>query len=199
MINNRKVPIQKLRVTTDPAMFPFEITDEIDSLQQGIIGQDRAVHAMEFGLKVKQRGYNLFLVGPVGTGKTTYAETMVRQIAKEKAKPKDWCYVYNFKHPDSPQALSFPSGTGTVFKKRINELLRDVEREIRKSFTSDDYEKQRGFILDTFEKKAEEMWKGLSQFARELNFSLERTQQGNFALFPMQFGKRITKEEFKAI
>lgn len=199
VLDQRKVPINKLSVTTDPAIFPFETTNEINSLQQGIIGQDRAVHAMEFGLKVKQRGYNLFLVGPVGTGKTTYAETMVRCIAKGKAKPKDWCYVYNFKHPDSPKALSFPSGTGTVFKKKINELLRDVEREIRKSFSSDDYDKQRGFIFDSFEKKAEEMWKGLSQYARELNFSLERTPQGNFALVPLQFGKRITKEEFKAL
>lgn len=199
VLEKRKVPIQKLRVTTDPAMFPFEITNEIDSLQQGIIGQDRAVQAMEFGLKVKQRGYNLFLVGPVGTGKTTYAETVVGQIAREKTKPKDWCYVYNFKNPDSPKALSFLSGTGSVFKSKMAELLRDIEREIRKSFTSDDYEKQRGFIIDTFEKKAEEMWTGLSQFARELNFSLERTQQGNFALVPLQFGKRLSKEEFKAL
>jgi predicted ATP-dependent protease len=199
VLEQRKVPVEKLRVTTDPAVFPFEITDEIDCLQQGIIGQDRAVHAMEFGLKVKQKGYNLFLVGPVGTGKTTYAETFVRQVAKEREKPKDWCYVYNFKNPDAPKALSFPNGMGCVFKHRMDELLRDVEREIRKVFTSDDYDKQRGFILESYEKRAEEMWKVVSQFARELNFSLERAPQGNFALIPMQFGRRLTKEEFKAL
>lgn len=197
--DNRKVPIEKLRVTTDPAIFPFETTNEIDALEMGIIGQHRAVHAMEFGLKVKQSGYNLFLVGPVGTGKTTYAATKVRQIARTKSCPMDWCYVYNFTNSDSPKALSFPPGTGSVFQKKINELLRDIEREIRKTFSSEEYEKQKRFIVDTFESKAEEMWKGLSLYARELNFSLERTQQGTFATVPLQFGKRISQEEFKSL
>lgn len=199
VLQERKLSLNQLRVSTDPAMFPFETTGEIDSLHQGIIGQDRAVHAMEFGLKVKQTGYNLFLVGPVGTGKTTYASTKVRQIARSKSQPLDWCYVYHFKQPDAPQALSFPSGTVVNFQKRISELLRDVEREIHKVFSSEDYEKQKRFILDTFEAKAEEMWKELSLFARELNFSIERTQQGTFATVPLQFGKKITQEEFKTL
>jgi lon-related putative ATP-dependent protease len=199
ILEQRKVPVAHLRAETSPDVFPCETTDQMEPLQDGIIGQERAVRAMEFGLKVKRSGYNLFIMGPPGTGKTAYARAKVRQAAAHEATPNDWCYVYNFTQPDRPLALSFPAGEGAKFKARIEELVKDIEREIRKTFASDEYEKQRRSILQAFEKKVQGIWKRLDELARDLNFSLERAPEGGIATIPLMFGKPISNEEFSRL
>ncbi|WP_027416084.1 ATP-binding protein [Aneurinibacillus terranovensis] len=195
----RKVPVHLLRLMTQPEEFACETTREVEPLREGIIGQDRAVKAMDFGLKVRQSGYNLFLVGPSGTGKTTYARTKIREIANSKPVPLDWCYVYNFDRPDCPNVLSFPAGTVRIFEGQIDELLRDVEREVRKVFAGDDYEKHRRFVIQNYENKAKDIWKQVEDHARELNFSLERMPQGEIVTVPLQFGKPLSKEEYNQL
>ncbi len=198
-LEKRKVPIEQLRTSTPPEAFPCETTEQIEPLKEGIIGQDRAVHAMEFGLKIKKAGYNLYVAGPPGTGKATYTQAKAKQAAKGKPTPKDWCYVYNFLHPDHPLALSFPAGEGREFKARIDTLLQDIEREIRKTFAGEEYQKSRRERMQNFEKKAQERWKELDELARELNFSLERTGEGGIATIPLLFGKPISNEEFNRL
>ncbi|MFT9849557.1 Lon protease family protein [Aneurinibacillus sp. REN35] len=198
-IQKRKVPLDKLRVTTPPEAFPCETTAQIEPLQDGIIGQDRAVRAMEFGLKVKKAGYNLYVAGPPGTGRTTYTRAKAKQAAEGGSAPDDWCYVYNFLHPDRPLALSFPAGEGKSFKTTMDELLRTVEREIRAAFASDDYQEHRRFIMRNFEKRAQEVWKRMDELARELHFSLERTPEGGIATIPLLFGKPISNEEYSRL
>jgi len=192
----RKVPVERLRVQTSPEAFPCETTEQIEPLREGIIGQDRAVRAMDFGLKVQKAGYNLYVAGPPGTGRTTYTRAKAKQAARNKPTPADWCYVYNFSRPDHPLALRFPAGEGREFKTRMDELLRDVEREIRKIFSGEDYQKHRRFIMQNFEKRAQEIWKQMDQLARELNFSLERVPEGGIATIPLMFGKPLSNEDF---
>ncbi|MED0680755.1 ATP-binding protein [Aneurinibacillus thermoaerophilus] len=198
-LEQRKVPVSKLRVMTPPEVFPCETTAEIEPLKEGIIGQDRAVRAMDFGLKVRKHGYNLFVAGSPGTGKTTYAKVKARQAAEGKPVPDDWCYVYNFTRPDHPLALSFPAGEGMKFKARMEELIQDIEREVRKTFAGDEYEKQRRQVLQNFEKRAQEQWKRLDELAREFNFSLERTSEGGIITVPLMFGKPLSNEEFNRL
>lgn len=198
-LEKRKVPIAQLHASTPPEAFPCETTEQVEPLKEGIIGQDRAVHAMEFGLKIRKAGYNLYVAGPPGTGKATYTQAKAKQAAKGKPMPEDWCYVYNFSYPDHPLALSFPAGEGKEFKMRMDTLLQDIEREIRKTFAGEEYQKSRRERMQDFEKKAQERWKELDELARELNFSLERTGEGGIATIPLLFGKPISNEEFSRL
>lgn len=102
--------------------FSFKTTEEITPFTSGIIGQSRAVKAMDFGLRVKQEGYNIYMAGITGTGKTTYARTLTRRESKKTTLfPPDLCYVFNFEEPEKPRALKLPAGTGIHLKKRYGQ------------------------------------------------------------------------------
>ena len=94
-----------------PDEFSFKTTADLEAWK-GIIGQERAVKAFDFGLAVKMKGYNIYMAGPSGTGKTTYARYSTEKIAAMESAPQDWCYVYNFQDPKKPIAISFEAGTG---------------------------------------------------------------------------------------
>ena len=105
-----------LRKSCRPKSLKFETTKELIPLK-GIIGQDRALRSLEFALTIDYQGYNVYLAGPLGTGKTTLARYMLENKARQEPCPSDWCYVYNFESPDCPTALELPAGKGKQFKK----------------------------------------------------------------------------------
>ena len=110
MYNNRLEP-EKLVNKCDPSLFEFETTEDVKPMED-IIGQERAVKAMDFGLTIKRHGYNIFMTGITGTGKTSYARSIIREIAEKEPVPDDWCYLYNFQNPGEPMALNLPAGMG---------------------------------------------------------------------------------------
>jgi hypothetical protein len=146
------LPYQMLRKGCDPNFFPFKNTSEIEPLQ-GIFGQERAVKAMEFGLKVRIRGYNLFMSGMTGTGKTSFAENYIKKIAEQGKVPEDWCYVYNFDKPIQPTAMNLPAGLGKVFQKDMDDFIKVLMLEISKAFDSEDYEREKTDIVKEYQNK----------------------------------------------
>ncbi|MDQ0215136.1 lon-related putative ATP-dependent protease [Oikeobacillus pervagus] len=190
-----KVPVSKLSSHCDGQMFQFETTAEIEQKQSELIGQKRAVDAMDFGLTVKQPDYNLFVVGPSGTGRLTYTQQKVGNLAKEKTVPHDWCYVYNFENPDRPLAISLEAGVGARFHHDIEVLLKDIERLIRKTFSEEPFENKRRTLLAGFEKQIEQSWKDLEDFASNLNFRVEQTPSG-IDTYPLRFGRPLEKIEY---
>lgn len=104
-----KIPVSMLAPIVDPDQLGFDDTSELDPLSE-IIGQERAVEALEFGLEMKSGGFNLYVSGPVGTGKGTLIRQMVTRLAKAGPAPADWCYVNNFQDASRPVCLSFPAG-----------------------------------------------------------------------------------------
>ena len=112
----------QLRNSCLPEDFAFKTTAELKPME-GILGQERAVKAFDFGLAVKMKGYNIYMSGPSGTGKTTYARNSTEKIAAAEPVPMDWCYVYNFQNPKKPIALSFEAGVGKVFKEDMMKLV----------------------------------------------------------------------------
>lgn len=191
-----KVPVEKLRGDVRPEDFPFETTEDIDSLSDVIFGQERAARAIEFGLKVKQPGYNLFIAGPSGSGKSTYALAKATGVAKQGSAPDDWCYVYNFEHPDHPTAISFASGGAVRFKQDMENLVKDIERSLRSVFASEEFEKKRKEVHKSGNDQLEKIWKQLELYVKEQNFSMEKTAQG-IVTVPLRFGRPLTPEEFK--
>lgn len=198
MSDQWKVPVEQLKGVYKPEDFPFETTEEIEALTDVIFGQERAERAIEFGLKVKQPGYNLFIVGPSGSGKSTYAQAKVQEVASKGSVPDDWCYVYDFEHPDHPMALSFPAGKASEFKQAIEHLVKDLERTIRSAFASEQFEKKRKEVHKSFNDQMEKIWKQLEQYVKDHNFGIEKTAQG-MATVPLRFGRPLSPEEFKAM
>jgi ABC-type dipeptide/oligopeptide/nickel transport system ATPase component len=100
----------------DPALFQFTSTEELPELEE-TIGQGRALNAIDFGLNLDSKGFNIFILGESGTGKSTTIKTIIRKKAADEPVPTDWCYVYNFKDPDIPLAISMEPGRASVFHK----------------------------------------------------------------------------------
>lgn len=198
ILERHRVPVSKLTASFPADKFPFETTAELDKMPNQMIGQSRAEQAMEFGLSVEQSGYNLFVVGPSGTGRLTYTLNSVKKLAKEQPVPNDWCYVYNFENPDMPIVIPFPAGTGQQFQKEIENLLLDIERELQSAFGNENFEKENRKIIEEYRTKIGTLWEEIDQFALKNQVKVERTPQG-INTIPLYLGRPLTVQEFELL
>jgi len=174
--------------------FEFKTTDELEPLNS-IIGQERAVEAFDFGLQVKKKGYNIYMSGPPGVGKTSYAKLSCEEIAKKEKTPYDWCYVYNFSNPRSPLALKFEQGHGKQFKEDMNELIVIFENEIQKAFNTDDYEKQKSDVRRKYDSNRDELMKKMNDIATAHGFAIKSTNAGIYFM-PVVEGEPVGEEQY---
>ena len=171
----------QLKNSCVPEDFDFRTTAELHPLD-GIIGQERAVKAFDFGLAVKMKGYNIYMSGPAGTGKTTYAKASTEGRAATEPVPMDWCYVYNFQHPKKPVALSFEAGIGKQFQEDMPQLVAVFKKELSKAFQSENYEKQKYAVTHSFEQRQTELLTEIRTAADQYGFQLIQTDDGVFFL-----------------
>jgi lon-related putative ATP-dependent protease len=190
----KELSAKEMRFTCDPHRMPFETTAEVPLLE-GMIGQARAVKAMEFGLRIKRPGYNIFMTGLTGTGKSSYARSVVEKIAAAEAVPDDWLYVYNFDNPGEPIAMPLPAGMGAVFCRQVEELLDDLKQAIPKAFDGEDYERQKAIFVKEFQEARSVLFEELNKAALEQGFALKRTSSG-FLTVPVMNGEQIGEEEY---
>jgi lon-related putative ATP-dependent protease len=189
---------EQLRWECDPAVFSFETTSELRS-DEVIVGQERAVRALDLGLMMTQPGYHIFISGPVGTGRTTYTMKKARAAAAVRPAPPDWCYVYNFQQPDQPIAISLPPGTGAQFRRDMDELIIELQDVIRKLFASERFEERKAELLAEFERRIGEIWTQLETQARELGFVLQRSPTGISTVPVGPSGEPLTPDQFGAL
>jgi len=192
-----KVPVEKLRWVCDPALFSFQTTDDIADLE-GSIGQDRALAAIDFGLGMTNGGFNLYLAGEPGTGRSTTINSLLRKRAKNSPPPGDWCYVHNFDQPDAPLALSLPAGMGSELADDMRELLDYVRGNIPSALESKEYETNRVTIIEQFQEKNGEIFSGLEKEAEQKGFALQRTVSG-LVIVPQKEGRNFTQEEYEGL
>jgi len=193
-----RVPVDQLRRVCDPDAFDFESTAEVPPLV-GMVGQERAVRAMEFGLRVRSPGYNIYMSGPPGTGKTTYAQTVAAQAAAEQPVPKDWVYVHNFHEPDRPRAIDLPPGWGRRLRADMDRLIADLREDLSKAFDSDYYEEQRQQVVRQFQERSEQVLENVDRAARAQGFALRRVATG-FLTIPLRAdGVPMTPDEFNRL
>ena len=117
-------------------------SQELTALET-IVGQDRALRAMQFGLGIKEKGFNIYVSGSPGTGRTTAVRRFLEEVAATKPVPMDWCYVNNFQEPYHPNAISLPPGRAVELQKEMENLTKLVFQEVRNVFESEEYAKQR--------------------------------------------------------
>jgi len=182
----------------DPDEFSFNTTDEIKDFQ-GIIGQERALKALDFGLGINSMGFNIFALGESGTGKVSTIMSILKDRALKEQAPSDWVYVYNFKDPDSPIAISLEAGKGTALQKDMDELIKFLRVEIPKAFESKEYDTQRSKILEEFQQKQNEYLSRLDEEVKKENFTVRRGPAGIFIVPLKENGELLTKEEFDAL
>lgn len=194
VIMQRELLYTELKNGCTPNDFSFQTTAELQPLN-GIFGQERAIKAFEFGLAIKIRGYNIYMSGASGTGKTTYAKNNAEAVAKTEPVPKDWCYVYNFQNPRSPQALSFDAGIGKQFRDDMSELVQILKEELQKVFRAEDYEKQKAELLHSFDDKKDVLMDKMSEEASAYDFQVKSTNSGIYFL-PVIDGKTVGEEEY---
>ena len=194
MKNKNELNYTDLKMTCDKKLFNFKTTQDLENITTGI-GQERGIKALEFGLQVDVKGYNLYLEGPSGVGKTMYTKNYLNKISKKQKVPTDWCYIYNFDNPNEPIAVSLPAGQGKVFKDAMDGFILEVKKDIKKTFNADDFEKEKALIKQEFEQKRSALMDKLNEDASKHNFQVKASQNGIY-MMPVVEGKAIDEEEF---
>jgi lon-related putative ATP-dependent protease len=175
--------------------FNFETTAELEPLE-GIIGQDRAAKALSFGLHMNKKGYNIYISGVSGTGRSSYSQSIVEEFAEKKSPPSDWVYVYNFKNPDKPKALGMEAGVGKQFKKDMEDMIEQIRKEIISAFRSTEYETNKNELIKEYQQRNQEMVKSLNEKAKEYGFMFKETEHGLMTI-PLVEDRPMTQDEYE--
>ncbi len=189
-----KLPPEQLYVRCDPQKFNFQSTAELEE-RLSALGQDRALAAVEIGINIQSKGYNLFCLGPEGTGKSSLVKRVLAQEAKKRPTPNDWAYVYNFEEPYKPLAISFPAGIATEFAKDIDKLIEEFSVSIPAIFESDEYKTAVNIIQEKYKQSKEKYIKILQKKAKGKSVSLLHMPVG-LVVAPVKNGEVLSPEAF---
>ncbi|MFC1944890.1 Lon protease family protein, partial [Chloroflexota bacterium] len=192
-----KLTADEVRRVCDPESLGFESTEGLKAAEI-IIGQRRALQALQFGLEIDNSGFNIYAAGLPGTGKMTAITAFLEREAKDKKTPSDWCYVHNFQDPYRPRALELDAGMGVQLQKDMRKLAEAARAEIRKVFESDEYAAKRDEVSNAFNDRREKLFSELNQLAYNNDFALQMSSMG-IALVPLKDGKLLAEEEMLAL
>ncbi|MEH6583278.1 MAG: ATP-binding protein [Halioglobus sp.] len=172
----------------------FSTTDDLEPLQQPL-GQARALDALEFGVDIQRRGFNIFAFGPNGLGKHQLVREVLQKQSTNGYVQYDWCYVSNFSDPGKPHLLQLPSGLGTELSADMLQLVEDLLTSLPSTFHSEDYLNRRKDIETQMTERYEAAFRKLGARANERHVALIRSPAG-YTLAPTADDKVITPEEF---
>ena len=197
MRNKFELSYKRLKSTCNPNIFKFETTEILEPISAGI-GQERGIKALEFGLNVDINGYNLYIEGPNGVGKTMYTKHYLDTISKKKKIPQDWCYIYNFDNPNEPIAVSLTAGQGKEFRDAMDRFIKDIKHDIKETFSNDDFEKEKSLIKQEYDAKRENLMAKLNETSSQYGFQVKSANNGIY-MMPVVNGKTIEEEEFNKL
>lgn len=194
-----RVPLEKLRKIC-------ECSEELASCgssgdtpsYEGVIGQDRAVESMHFGLSMDVPGYNIFVVGQHGTGRSTYTQTILQQAAMKRPAPKDWCYVNNFLDKDRPVAVSLPAGQGKSFQKDMDILIEELKSSMPKAFEQGAYEQKRDAIVRNLQETMEKLYGSVEEEAVREGFTMKQVPP-RFVFIPVKDGVPMPQDQYEKL
>ncbi len=194
MSKKYEIKTADLRCICDHRVFKFKNTSEIKPLE-AVIGQQRAVQAIEFGLNMKSPGYNIFVTGVEGTGKSTIVKDIVTKHAKTLPGPDDWCLVNNFKDQFRPKAIAVSCGKAAQFSKIINKLIEDLQKDLPSAFESKPYLKRLSVIKKRYADKQNQLFQKIEKFAEDNHLQIVKSEN-EFETIPLVDGKPLTSEDF---
>jgi len=198
ILKNKELSFKELKKYYDLTTFEYETTEDFPPVEE-VIGQERAVKAIEFGLNIDAPGYNIYVTGMSDTGRTSTVKEILEKISPKMKVPDDWCYIYNFQDPDHPLAINLPSGKGREFEKDMRELVRVLSTEIPRVFENEDYKKKRRQLAEKYELQKKELISGVEKIIKEKNFQMVKTPFG-FTTVPLKKdGQPFSQLEFQKL
>jgi len=188
---------EKLRHTVDPSLFAFETTAELPPSTH-IIGQPRGTHAIEFGIGIQSQGYNIYVMGPMGTGRATAIERFLQERTAAQLPPEDWVYVHNFSVPHQPRAIALPAGEGSVFQARMATLISRISEDLPAAFETDTYKDAIQATRSAFDEQQDALLLALQEKAAAQGFGLIKTASG-VTIAPVHNGQQLTPEQLQSL
>lgn len=192
-----KLTSEQLYRKCDAAKFDFTTTADLEE-RLSALGQDRAICAVELGINIKSRGYNLFCLGPEGTGKTSLVKRILEKEGKQRPTPDDWAYVYNFDEPHKPIVVNFPAGAAAGFAKDMEEFAYAMEHDLPEAVKNELYEEQLSVIREKYQEKRNDYVKVLQKKAKGKKVSLLHMPMG-VVVAPMKNGEIISPDVFDTL
>jgi lon-related putative ATP-dependent protease len=190
----KELAAKDLRLHIDPKTIKIGTTKALCPVKHGLVGQERAIEAIKFGVGMADPEYNIYVAGATDTGSTYLARALLEEEAKNQPPPPDWCYVYNFKETDKPRALKLPTGWGKELKKAMDRLIEVLQTDIPVAFSADDYRYQEQLVRQEFEQKRRKVIDALREKVEGQGFLLQVDPQG-VSIIPGKDGKVIAPEE----
>ncbi len=187
----------QVRWAMDEKAFSCDSTEELKPLEI-IVGQERAVRALNLGLRIKDKGFNIFISGIQGTGRKSAIQDFSAALAMRQPVPLDWCYVNNFVDSSRPRAISLPAGEGAEFKKAMERVVTQIPPALREAFESSEYAKQREVVLQQINNERNEIVANINVMAKEAGFLLQPSPVG-IALTPIVEGKPLAETDFQQL
>jgi len=197
----KELTVDQLRWRCDPSSLKWKSSKDVKPADV-IIGQNRAVEAIRLGLEVKREGYNIFISGMAGTGRTTTVKHLLEEIASGDSPPADIVYLHNFRDEDQPRAIFLPAGNGCKFKKSMDRLVNDLKQNLTNLFESDKYQEHRKNIVRSFQNKQKEILQAFESEIAEHSFALVQVQIGQYVkpdLHPLVDEKPMSFDELEVL
>ncbi len=191
----------QLRWQCDPKLLKFKTTHELTTCE-GIIGQPRAIEAIKLGLDVKYPGYNIFITGPVGTGRTTAITKLLDELKGKKDEMKDLLYVNDFKNPDTPHLIILTAGNGRALRDLMEKFVANLKQNIPQVFNGEEYQKRRQKIVAKYDEKNKAILNEFEKAVEQQGFKVVQVQTGPFmrpAILPIIEGKPANLEEIDGL
>ncbi len=188
---------EKLRRECASNLMRCETTQGLIPLRE-IIGQERALRALKFGLGIKDQGFNIYVAGFPGTGRTTAVKNFLEEVARTRPAPSDWCYVNNFRNPYEPKAMKLPAGKGRHLRDDMATFASEAQRILPKAFESEDYGTRRASTIRDVEEERQKLIGQLTKQAQEQGFILQASSIG-WLMIPVIEGKAVNDQEFIAL
>jgi len=188
---------EQLYTPCDVDQFSFDTTDQLQDLKE-IIGQDRALQALHFGVGIQQEGYNLYVLGPTGLGKHTVVREYLEEKSRIETPPHDWVYVNNFETPSKPIAISLDCGYAQIFRDDMRQLVEDLRTAIPGAFEAEEYHARTQEIEEDLKKTIENAFNTLADEAESHDIRLLRTPHG-FAFAPMKNNEVLKPKDFEKL
>lgn len=195
----KEVPVDQLRHSIDPESLKFSSTNDILPLTNGVIGQERAVSALTFGIHMSDLDYNIYMAGPASTGAGYIVRSFLEDVASKEDVPPDWCYVHSFKEPDKPIAIELPVGKGKEFQKDMEELIENLKLQVPEIFESESYLARKEEIVKRYNSRRTQIFEELERGARNEGFSLTVDQGGMMVIPVKEDSTPLTQDDIRML
>lgn len=192
LFDSKQLKAEKLRKHCNPNTLGFATTKSLPTIG-GLIGQERAMNAIGLGLDVSSRGYNIFIVGESGSGRTGYAVNELKRRAAQLPAPDDWVYANNFEEAGAPIAINLPAGKGRQLSKDAETTIDDIKSALSKAFDNSEFEDNKAVLVKAFQDEVNRLMDELRSWAEKKKFAIKRTPQG-FINLPMLMARPLAND-----